>query len=293
MAETGFYALDTWGTDPARIAAVARHIPDAVVYVRGRSNIRNLFAYHNIPTVVPKCTDAPAGHTMTGRCLEHWLIDRNPDHLVVDAYAYGRQGELQRYIKAKGNTVSYLAVRDTSSVNTRDFRAVIKAEPVAGPGHDLYPLLSIEPPELPTRNESRRLLGASDRPVVLIIGEGSTPDFRGPTIRACQAHGVDHVVVSTYPVQPLMVGADLVVGYAGHSQFEAEAAGVPMLAVRNYRDPHRSAAGATLQDIQDAIAGLVVRPSVRARARRTGAENRARRTAALVSGDPDWRHVDG
>jgi hypothetical protein len=291
-AETGFYALDTSELELARVAAVARHVPDAVVYVR-HPNDQKLFEYHGIPTVVPQCGDAPSDHPMTPRCLERWLVERNPSQLVVDSYAYGRIGELRRYVQARSGQVSFLAQQDTSVIDPRHFRAIVKTEPCAGFGQDLYPLLAFEPSELPTRVEARRKLGAGDRPIVLIIGEGTSPNFTAPTIRACDQIGINHVVVTSYPVQPLMVGADLIVGYAGHYQVEAEAVGVEMLAVQNYRDYRRTAPGVTFDEIREALTRLAAGPVKARTVRRTGYTNRARRAAALIAGDPDWKHVDG
>lgn len=294
MNETGFYAWGTYGTEPIRVAAIARWIPDAVVYVRGRHNIRDLFGYHNIRTVVPSCT-TPGCIGLSPRAMERWVVQRNPDRLVTDIYPYGAMnGELDQYVQAHRTSTFHLARRaePVTELDPADFGAVLNTEPDMGAGVDVAPVLAFDPHELPGRAISRELLGASDKPIVLIIGEGTTPNFNTLIIEHCNARGFDHVVVvDTYPVMPLMVGADLVVGYAGYSQIEAAALGVPMLAFANHAEPSQAwrANMHTRADVGNAIAQLELRqgpeyPSY---------QNRARRAAALITGDPNWSSVDG
>lgn len=294
MSETGFYAWGTFGTEPARVAAIARWIPDATIYVQGRHNIRNLFGYHGVRTVVPSCT-TPGCTGLSPRAMERWVTQRNPDRLVTDVYPYGAMdGELGPYVQAHRTSTFHLA-RRTEPIPEFDptsFSAVLNTEPDMGQGVDVAPALAFDAGELPSRSTSRGLLGASDKPIVLIIGEGTTPDFNTLVIAQCNIRGFDHVVVvDTYPVMPLMVGADLIAGYAGYSQVEAAALGVPMLAFENYADPGQAwrANMQTRADVENAIARLDVRegpeyPSY---------QNRARRAAALIMGDPDWSSVDG
>lgn len=293
MSETGFYAWGTYGTEPARIAAIARWIPDAAVYVRGRHNIRDLFGYHNVRTVVPSCT-TPGCTGLSPQAMERWVTQRNPDRLVTDIHPYGAMhGELSRYIQTHRQSTFHLAraAEPGPEIDPHDFSAVLDTESGLGLGMDVAPVLPFDAGQLPSRTASRDLLGAGDKPVVLIIGEGTTPNFNKLIIELCDTRGYDYVIVNTYPVMPLMVGADLVAGYAGYSQIEAAAIGVPMLAFANYADPSQAwrANMRTRADVENALAQLDVRqgpeyPSY---------QNRARRAAALITGDPHWSSVDG
>jgi hypothetical protein len=98
--ETGFYAMGSWGTEPGRVAAIARHIPDAAVYVYGRSNIRSLFAYHDVATVVPRC-GTPGCTGLSPGALAAWLRERDPIRLIMDGYPFGVLGdESETYIRS-------------------------------------------------------------------------------------------------------------------------------------------------------------------------------------------------
>jgi hypothetical protein len=294
MSETGFYAWGTYGTEPARVAAIARWIPDAVVYVRGRHNIRDLFGYHGVRTVVPSCM-TPGCSGLSPRDMERWVGQRNPDRLVIDIHPYGAMnGELGQYIQSHRDSTFHLARRaePATAVDPNSFGAILNTEPDMGPGVDVAPVLAFDAHQLPDRHASRALLGASDKPLVLIIGEGTTPRFNELIIDQCRLRGFDHVVVvDTYPVMPLMVGADLIAGYAGYSQVEAAAVGVPMLAFENYADPSQAwrANMQTRADVETAIARLEVREG----SDRPTYQNHSRRAAALITGDPNWSTVDG
>ena len=292
--ETGFYAMGSWGTEPGRVAAIARHIPDAAVYVYGRSNIRSLFAYHGVATVVPRCS-TPGCSGLSPGALAAWLSGRDPVRLVMDGYPFGVLGdESETYIRRRRDRPTvYLHHRrnEPPVVDHEAFAAIIKVDPEPDvDGIDLYPILAFDDTELPTRTEARANIGAGDKPMVIIIGEGTTPNYRDYVIRQCDRRGVDHVVVSTYPVMPLMPGADLVVGYVGFSQAEAEAVGVPMAGITNMAGPRQSwRCNTTPNDLADTIAALAVRDAPE----RVSYTNNSRRAAALVMGNPDWETVDG
>jgi hypothetical protein len=293
--ETGFYAMGAWGAEPGRIAAIARHIPDAAVYVYGRTNIRNLFGYHNIPTVVPRCM-TPGCTGLSPRALAGWLRNRDPARLVMEGQPYGALADESRaYLQTRFDRPTfYLHSRRNRppELTGHVFNAVLNADvdPQVG-GIDLHPVLPFDATELPTRSDARELLGGGDKPIVLIIGEGTTPNYSESVIRRCQARGLDYVViVDTYPVMPLMVGADLVVGYAGYSQTEAAAVGVPMVGITNMADPSLSwRANVTPNELADMIAALEVRDAPET----VEYTNHARRAAALISGLADWEKVDG
>lgn len=292
MSETGFYALGTWGTEAGRVAAIARHIPDAVVYVIGRAAIKHLFGFHGITTVAARCP-RPGCVEPSGADRQSWLRQRNPDRLVMDGFAYGgRLHECRSYIAARPRPTYYLHRASSLSpvFEPRHFAAVLKPEPADVGGVDLYPILAFDADELPTRAEARAALGGGTRPLVLIIGEGTTPHYGDYVRGLCRRHGLDHVTVATYPVMPLMAGADLIVGYAGHSQIEAEAVGVPMAAIANLADPTQVwRANTTPNRLADTIASVVPRDPTRA----LQYPNHARRAATLISGYPDWETVDG
>lgn len=292
--ETGFYAMGAWGTEPGRIAAIARHVPNAAVYVYGRTNVRNLFAHHNITTIVPRCR-TPGCTGLSGRDLAAWLRDRDPARLVMDGHPFGAlDDESENYVRGRrGRSVFYLHHRrnEPPREDLSPFTAVLKGDPEPDvAGIDLHPILPFDDTELPTRTEARSQLGAGDKPLVMIIGEGTTPNYSDFVIRQCERRGVDYVIVNTYPTMTLMPGADLVVGYCGHSQIEAEAVGVPMAAITNMAGPRQSwRCNTTATALADSIAALQIRDVPE----RVTYANRARRAAALIMGDPDWEAVDG
>jgi hypothetical protein len=292
--ETGFYAMGAWGSEPGRVAAIARHIPDAAVYVYGRSNIRNLFGYHDITTIVPRCI-RPGCTGLSARDLAGWLRNRDPARLVMDGQPYGVLGaESQEYLRRRSNPAFYLHNRRNRppSFDASHFSAVLKADPdpdVGGIG--LHPILPFDATELPTRTDARDRLGGGDKPIVMIVGEGTTPNYSEVVIRQCLRRGLDYVViVNTYPVMTLMPGADLVVGYAGYSQTEAAAVGVPMIGITNMADPSQAwRANGTPNELAASIAALEVRDA----SETVTYTNYARRVAALISGYPDWESVNG
>lgn len=292
--ETGFYGMGAWGSEPGRIAAIARHIPDATVYVYGRSNIRNLFGYHNVTTIVPRCI-TPGCTGLSPRDLAGWLRNRDPVRLVMDGQPYGVQGgESQEYLRTRNNRAFYLHYRRNRppDFDASHFSAVLKADDEPDlEGVDLHPILPFDPHELPTRSDARDRLGGGDKPIVMIVGEGTTPNYSEFVIRQCLLRGLDYVViVNTYPVMTLMPGADLVVGYAGYSQLEAAAVGVPMAGITNMADPSQAwRANGTPNDLADTIAALEVRDAPET----VTYTNHARRAAALISGYPGWESVDG
>jgi hypothetical protein len=292
--ETGFYAMGAWGAEPGRVAAVARHIPDATVYVYGRSNVRNLFAYHDITTVVPRClTPGCSGLSASG--LLGWMRERDPARLVMDGTPYGvLDEECLPYLRARRGPTFHLQSRRNAppTFDPDHFTNVLKLdiEPDVA-GADLHPVLPFDDHELPTRSEARDRLGGGDKPIVMIIGEGTTPNYSDFVIRHCLQRGLDYVViVDTYPVMPLMPGADLVVGYVGFSQTEAEAVGVPMAGITNMADPGQSwRCNTTPAGLADTIAALEVRDAPE----RSTYTNCSRRAAALISGAPKWEMADG
>jgi hypothetical protein len=292
--ETGFYAMGTWGSEPGRVAAIARHIPDAAVYVYGRSNIRNLFGYHGITTIVPRCL-TPGCTGLSEQDLAGWLRNRDPASLVMDGHPYGAlRGESRAYLRTRSNPTYYVHHRRNQPPDfaASHFTSVVKVDPDPDvDGIDLHPVLPFDSHELPTRSDARDRLGGGDKPIVMIVGEGTTPNYSEFVIRQCLLRGLDYVViVNTYPVMTLMPGADLVVGYAGYSQTEAEAVGVPMFGVTNMADPSQAwRANGTPNGLADAIASLEVRDA----SEMVTYTNHARRAAALISGYPDWEGVNG
>jgi hypothetical protein len=292
--ETGFYAMGAWGSEPGRVAAIARHIPDAVVYVYGRSNIRNLFGYHGVTTIIPRCM-TPGCVGLSPRDLGGWLRNRDPARLIMDGQPYGVLGEeSQPYLRVRSGPTFYLHYRRNRPpvFDANHFNAVLKTdhEPDLD-GIDLYPVLPFDDHELPTRSDARDRLGGGDKPIVMIVGEGTTPNYSDFVIRQCLLRGLDYVViVNTYPVMTLMPGADLVIGYAGYSQVEAAAVGVPMIGVTNMADPSQSwRVNATANELADTIAALDVRDAPET----VTYTNHARRAAALISGYPNWESVNG
>lgn len=293
-SETGFYAMGAWGPEPGRVAAIARHIPDAAVYVYGRSNIRNLFGYHNVTTIVPRCM-TPGCTGLSPRDLAGWLRNRDPARLVMDGQPYGVQGgESQEYLRTRSNPAFYLHYRRNRppTFDAGHFQAVLKVDHEPDlEGVDLDPVLPFDSQELPTRSDARERLGGGDKPIVMIVGEGTTPNYSEFVIRQCLQRGLDYVViVNTYPVMTLMPGADLVVGYAGYSQTEAAAVGVPMIGITNMADTGQAwRANGTPNDLADTIAALEVRDAPET----VTYTNYARRAAALISGYANWESVNG
>jgi hypothetical protein len=290
--ETGFYAMGSWGTEPGRVAAIARHIPDAAVYVYGRSNIRNLFGHHGVSTVVPRC-GTPGCVGLSARALAAWVRDRDPARLVMDGDPYGvLDNESKNYVGRRSQPTFYVHHRrnDPPEFDPNLFTAVLKVDPEpAIPAIDFHPILPFDDTELPTRAEARNRLGAGSKPMVIIIGEGTTPKYSEFVIRHCDQRGVDHVIINTYPVMPFMPGADLVVGYCGFSQVQAEAVGVPMAGITNMAGPRSWRSNTTPNDLAHMIATLTVRDAPE----RVTYTNNSRRAAALIVGDPKWETVDG
>lgn len=276
MSEIGFYALGAYGTEPIRVAAVARHLPDAVVYVYGRSAVRDLYATHGVSTVrVPVETPTDT---------DRWLRARDPDRLVMDAYPYGaRFDEARRWIHARPKPTYYLRRRtnQTPQFDPADFASVLNTDEGLDAGIEVHPVLAYDPDQLPTRRTARLTLGAKDRPMVLIVGRGTTPAYTDFVIRQCQNRGIDHAVIERYPVMPHMVGADLIVGYVGHNQCEAEAVGVPMAGIVNTADlsqswrPHVNA-----NELRDMVANLGVRDAPD----RVTYTDHSREAAAVIAG---------
>jgi hypothetical protein len=276
MTEIGFYALGAFGTEPARVAAVARHIPNAVVYVVGRGAVRDLYTTHNITTIAVK-EESP---TETDR----WLRARNPDGLVMDAYPYGaRFDEARRWIHARTQPTYYLRRRTVQPIvfDQADFTAVLNTDEGLAGGTDLHPVLPYDPKQLPSRRQARAALGARDRPLVLIIGRGTTPAYLEFVVNRCNSRGIDHVIVDRYPTMPSLPGADLVVGYVGYNQCEAEAVGVPMAGIVNTADLSQSwRPHVTANELVDVINDLDIRDAPET----VTYQDHSRDAAALITG---------
>ncbi len=289
MNETGFYALASRGAEPARVAAVARHLPSAVAYVSNDSAVKAIFRAHGIKMASPCVTPNCAGISRAE--VYQWLLTRNPDRLVMVDRPYGAYtNDALPYLERRQRPTYFLSghVAD-DTVRTDLFKAVLKADRSGLAGIDLYPILPHDPDELPTRAQVRTELGGQDRPLVLIIGDGITPDVRSYTIRLCEQRGIDHATVTSYPVMGHMVGADLVVGYAGYNQTLAEAVGVTMAGVANFNDPTQQwRVNTTPQSLADTITNLEIRDPGP-----VNFTNHARRAAALIAGHESWEDVDG
>jgi hypothetical protein len=254
MNEIGLYALATKGAEIGRLTAIARWLPNAVAYTEDHPTVRAAFAHHNITTTVPDCRCSDC-YGMTPACIETWVTNRNPHRLVVPTHPYGSPyQELVRYVQARRDTIIFLArPGQVPSVDTTTLLATIEAGTAAA--------LPFDATELPTRAHARNLLlGATDRPMVVIAGPEHFPRYRDAVVRLCESRGIDHALIADYPTMPAMVGADLVVGYAGFLQDEAQAIGVPMQALVDCDDQTNAwRANATYRSVSDAIAGLKVR----------------------------------
>jgi len=209
---------------------------------------------------------APSGNPGEFRAqILEAIHELSPRAFITDALPMGLMGELRDYLpdfKGKKILVSRLLRRDYRKEHKvdefvrRNYDLVIRSEalPRSFPGHPhsvaVPPILALDPSEMVTRQEARRMLKVpDDRFLVMTVGTDS-PDcvdafFReigdnrlfskNPFLMLRFASPYGKPSPSSKhtrycPLMKLLPGADLVIGYAGYHLFhECVAAGVPAL----------------------------------------------------------------
>jgi hypothetical protein len=251
--ETGFYMLGTAEYDATRVLAVARCVPDAMAYVYKNAALEAACDAYDISSVEIPC-GSPDCSGPSREAVCEWIVDREPERLVMDTWAYGTLDAELFEVIATRRRPTFLLQRETGIPNdfvSGQFAGVFRADDT---GRGVF--VSATADELPSRAEARAQLGGNDRPLVALVGESA--EVNSYVIEQCQETGCDSVVLTKWPMTEMLIGADLVVGPASHISLEARAMGVAMASYRSTRD-QLHLADTNAADIAKRVANLDVR----------------------------------